>query len=114
MGTIDMVKIDLRGKTLKEVVTLIKKHKLGTGEISKGTDLWSPLSSKYKGVVIVWLNDEVAERWDKTKGNLPAKATYILWNGKKFQPQAGDDLHGFIKVDGNINWGEARTMNLMR
>ncbi len=109
-----MVKIDLRGKTAEEVAALVKKHDFGTGEIGKGTHLWLPLSLEYKEVVIVWLNDKAASCYKKDKGDLPAKVTYTLWNGKESQPRQGDDLHGFIKVDGGIDWGKAHTMNLMR
>ncbi|MCI5108410.1 MAG: hypothetical protein MRY49_01010 [Candidatus Pacebacteria bacterium] len=101
--------LDLRGKTINEVLVIVRREGIhdesaDTG-ISDITHLYSDLGEKYESVKCVWLGSTT---------RVVPKVELILWNGKTVPRRTGCDLHAFMKKDGSIDWGQANTMNMMR
>ena len=98
--------LDLRGKSLPETVALLGKccllseGRVGTSDTSH---LFSDICPEYTGVVCIWLDDKMTLGW-----------SLILWDGHIHVCNPGEDIHGFIRADGGIDWGVAWTMQLMR
>ena len=109
-----MIEIDLRGKSLEEVASLVKKNDLGSGNSSDITHLRQLINDNYVKVVCVWLTNMETDARDHLGRKLSKEFIFTLWDSRRRQPQRDQDLHGFIMADGAIEWGISRTLDLMR
>lgn len=109
--------LDLRNRTVEEVIDLVKTNGLGTGETADFTDNYPGIleEGRYASVICVWLITSRGDTGDKTADQKEKpKVSFILWDGAVVPQRPDHDLHGFVKKDGTINWGQANSMNLMR
>ena len=108
--------LDLRRKTQEQVTQMVKEHDLGLDNVSDITRLYPNLSDDgvYVSVICIWLSP----MWEEIRGEIvdkdKPKVTFILWNGIEAPQRYDADLHGFVKNDGTIDWGQCKTLDLMR
>ena len=103
-----MIKIDLNGKSIEEVSTLVKENKIGSGEVSDATNLWGLPDGKYKKAISIEFVNSITERM-----RAPATVLFITWSGER-KPIIGDDIHGLVRYDNTIDWVVRNTLNLLR
>lgn len=101
-----MTRLDLRGLSVERVTARIREcglHAIEATSASRDiTSLWKPCGGHVQ-VFCVWLNDRLSHM-----------AELVLWDGRVVCPMPGQDLHGFVRADGMVEWGLATTMDLMR
>jgi len=98
--------------TVEEVVGRVVSQNLGEGRYADITDFHPNRKDDYVSVICVWLG-KIWELIDH-KIVVTPRAEFILWNDKKVPQRCDCDLHGFVKADRTIDWGQMQTMNLMR
>lgn len=103
-----MIRIDLRGKSMGEVSTLVKEKNLGSGKVNDVTHLWGLSGGKYKKAISIELDSSVTERM-----RTPATVLFITRNSER-KPIIGDDIHGLVRSDNYIEWGIKNTLDLLR
>ena len=98
--------LDLRGKSVEDVIRLTTEHGIIEPRTASSdiTDLYKDISlTPHTSVVCVWFGPKHQEGFE-----------FVLWDGRQVPWRHGCDLQGFVKPDGEVDWGQAHTMNMMR